>query len=322
MRKYNPGFIFFEILVITVICVIATLLCSYVLERPDLSPLVFFLTAYACFLTTIMGFPNLVFFSLAKKTMERSAEEDGFVMSRTIYSREWASCASVLAIDEVHRKIAYVSVHNPFKFQTADVKDLSKLYAGYKRGGPFGGTRYVFYQFVYKNKRTRIPTFTSRRPFIIGSAQVQNALATAKSFVDTVSSLQALDPEFQAMALAANAAAAQRTQTVRAPFSKKGVVGIVLAVIAADAGATAFFMNFLFSLEGSLNLVAVIFAVPAFILALIGFILSLIGIAETKNGAKRGRGLAITATVVLALVLVLTVALAVQLLIPLIGYFS
>ena len=92
-------------------------------------------------------------------------------------------------IDEVNRKIAYVSVHNPLEFQTADVKDLTNVISSYIRG-PFDGTRYVYYQFVYNNKRMRIPTFTSRHMHFTSASIVQNAIAKADRFRDSVLKMQ------------------------------------------------------------------------------------------------------------------------------------
>ena len=94
-----------------------------------------------------------------------------------------------MAIDEVHGKMAYVSVHNPFRFQAADVKDLTDVSSGYVEG-PFGGTRYVYFQFAYKNKKMRIPTFTARSMHYLTAAVVQNTIAKADSFRDTIQELQ------------------------------------------------------------------------------------------------------------------------------------
>ncbi len=128
-------------------------------------------------------------FSLAKKTMDKHLEEEGFVSTRTFYNKEATSCPSILVIDETHAKIAYVSGHNPTKFQVADAKDLTDVKSSYMEG-PFGGTRYVYYQFRYKNKRTRIPTFTSRRMHFISATIVQKAIAKANHFRDSIEMLQ------------------------------------------------------------------------------------------------------------------------------------
>ena len=121
--------------------------------------------------------------------MEKHSDNEGFVRSRTFYNRQANSCASVLVIDEVHGKIAYVSVHNLFRFQTADVKDLTDVSSGFVEG-PFSGTRYVYYQFTYKNKRMRIPTFTARSIHFFTATVVQDAIAKADSFRDSILELQ------------------------------------------------------------------------------------------------------------------------------------
>ena len=85
--------------------------------------------------------------------------------------------------------MAYVSVHNPFRFQAADVKDLTDVSSGYVEG-PFGGTRYVYYQFVYKNKRMRIPTFTAKNMHLLSATIVKDAISKAECFSDSVQKLQ------------------------------------------------------------------------------------------------------------------------------------
>ena len=118
---------------------------------------------------------NRILFPIAKKTMENRSEKEGFVISDTFYNRQSNSCASVLPIDEVHGKIAYVSVHDPMEFQTCEVKDITDVSSGYIKG-PFDGTRYVYYQFTYKNRRIRIPTFTARNMHFLTARVVQEAI--------------------------------------------------------------------------------------------------------------------------------------------------
>lgn len=152
MKKYSIGFILIEIAVMLVISII---------------PVV----------------------PVARKTMEKKAEKEGFVRSQTFYNRLGNTCASILAIDDANAKIAYVSVHNPFSFQTADVEDLTDVKSGYIKG-PFDGTRYVYYQFTYNDRRIRIPTFTARSMHFLTAAVVQDAITKADSFRDSVQELQ------------------------------------------------------------------------------------------------------------------------------------
>ena len=50
--------------------------------------------------------------------------------------------------------------------------------------GPFGGTRYVCFEFIYQNKRVRIPTFTSRNMYSMESEEVLTALSKADTFCE------------------------------------------------------------------------------------------------------------------------------------------
>ena len=103
--------------------------------------------------------PLLILF--AKRTMKKHSEEEGFGKAYTYTNKNTGTCGCVLAIDESSGRVAYVSALNPFQFQMCHANDLTDLQSSYIKG-PFGGTRYVYFTFCYKNKRIKIPTFTSR----------------------------------------------------------------------------------------------------------------------------------------------------------------
>ena len=189
MKKYSIGFIVIEIAVLLVISIIPTAFVAlYTDSEKNLTiPALIVFLFFAFILHTALA--NRILFPIARKTMEKHSDKEGFASSRIFYNRQANSCASVLAIDEVHGKMAYVSVHNPFRFQTADVKDLTDVSSGYVEG-PFGGTRYVYYQFAYKNIRMRIPTFTARSMYFLTANVVQTAIAKADSFRDSILELQ------------------------------------------------------------------------------------------------------------------------------------
>ena len=189
MKKYSFGFILIEIAVMLVISCIPTIFVFlYTDPEKNLTiPAAIIFLFFAFILHTSLA--NRILFPIAKKTMEKRSEKEGFVRSDTFYNRQSNSCASVLAIDEVHGKIAYVSVHNPFKLQIADVKDLTDIKSGYIKG-PFDGTRYVYYQFTYKNKRMRIPTFTAKNMHSLSATVVQDAISKSDCFSNSVQGLQ------------------------------------------------------------------------------------------------------------------------------------
>lgn len=189
MKKYSVGFILIEILVMLVISIIPTVvvgLCTDPDKNLTIPAFIIFLF-FSFILHTALA--NRILFPIAKKTMEKCSDREEFVKSIVLYNRQPNSCASVLAIDEVHGKIAYVSVHNPFMFQTADVKNITDVSSGSSKG-PLDGTRYVYYEFTYKNKRIRIPTFTARSMHFLTASVVQDAIAKADSFRDAVLKLQ------------------------------------------------------------------------------------------------------------------------------------
>ena len=189
MKKYSFGFILIEIAVMIIICLIPTFIV-YFMTPPEknLYTLVLILAAWIVFLLYLM-LANVILFPIARRTMNKKLDEAGLIRTRTFDNKESHSCASVLVIDETHEKIAYVSSHNPFKLQVADVKDLTNIRSSYIKG-PFGGTRYVYYQFTYKGKRTRIPTFTSRHMFSLSSGVVQDAIIKANRFYDSITGMQ------------------------------------------------------------------------------------------------------------------------------------
>ena len=88
--------------------------------------------------------------------------------------------------------ILHTSLANRILFPIAkktDVNDLTDARSGYIKG-PFDGTRYVYYQFTYKNKRMRIPTFTAKNMHLLSATIVKDAISKAECFSDSVQKLQ------------------------------------------------------------------------------------------------------------------------------------
>lgn len=157
-------------------------------KRTDLIILVVIMSLFFAF-TIHVALANKVLFSIARKTADKHMAKEGFANAQVFENKEHNSCASILAIDEKQKKIAYVSVHNPFVFQMADCKDLTNVESGYIEG-PASGTRYVYYGFGYKKKRIRIPTFTSRSMYFLSSSRVQAGIAKAERVRDLILKLQ------------------------------------------------------------------------------------------------------------------------------------
>ena len=190
MKKYSVAFVLAEIAVMLVIsCIPTVFVALYTDPEKNLTiPALIVFMFFSFILHTALA--NKILFPLARKTMEKKSAEEGLVLSQIFYNRQSNSCASVLAIDEARFRIAYVSVHNPFNLQTADVKELTDVKADYVKGPMFDATRYVYYQFTYKGKMIKIPTFTARNMHYLSAKIVQEKLAEAKRFSGTVEGLQ------------------------------------------------------------------------------------------------------------------------------------
>ena len=119
----------------------------------------------------------------AKKTMKKGAEEQHFDKCSTFTADAAHTLGQILKVDMQTGRIAYVSYQNPKQFQTAHARDLTNITSSYVRG-PFGGTRYVYFEFYYKNKRVRLATFTSRSMYSLKSRQVLEAISKADMFRD------------------------------------------------------------------------------------------------------------------------------------------
>lgn len=132
---------------------------------------------------------NLILFPVANITMNRNLEKEEFGEVTTYVCKNSWSLRKIICIENSTGRVAYVTVLDPFNFQTADARDLSKISSRYMPG-PFGGTRYVFFEFYYKDKRFRFPTFTSRRMWMTTSSTVQNAIAAGDRIRDLLLKFQ------------------------------------------------------------------------------------------------------------------------------------
>lgn len=188
MKKYNVLVIILSVMIMTALAILGGLTVGLIVGRDDLIILCVVLIT----IMTWVFYPvymNPLLISFAKRTMKKHSEEQGFGRTCTYINKDTGTCGCVFGIDESSGRIAYVSALNPFQFQTCHANDLVDLGSGYMEG-PFGGTRYVYFTFCYKNKRIKIPTFTSRNMFSIGSSYVQDGLARGQEICDLILRLQ------------------------------------------------------------------------------------------------------------------------------------
>lgn len=185
MKKFDAKFLLIQAAILLGISVIAGFIISISMGAVDiLSAAIGFavMILFMLFLFYLM-FSNSITGSIARKTMEKHSEEENFEDYSTFVSGGSATVGSILRIDAKTGRIAYVSYQNPYEFQMASAKELTNINSSYIKG-PLGGTRYVYFEFYYKNKRVRIPTFTARNVYSLKSAEVLEGISKADAFRD------------------------------------------------------------------------------------------------------------------------------------------
>lgn len=188
MKKYNVFVIILSILIMTAFAVLVGFIIGILVGKEGLYILWMILATF-CAWSFYPVYMNPLMILFAKGTMKKHSAQEDFEATFTYTNKNTGTCGCVFAIDESSGRVAYVSALNPFQFQMCHVNDLTDLQSSYIKG-PFGGTRYVYFTFCYKNKRIKIPTFTSRNMFSIGSSLVQDGLAKGQSICDMISRLQ------------------------------------------------------------------------------------------------------------------------------------
>ena len=254
-----------------------------------------------------MGFPNftnLIMFPVAKRTMMKGIEANNFGKTTTYISRGDYRIKTMLCIDEETGRVAYTSALSPFKFQMAEAKELSMVRSGYERG-PFGGTRYVFFEFYYGNNRMRIPTFyTSRIIYSIASREVQDALATGENICNLIL-------KFNPLARLTS----DKINNREMPFIKIGIPATVFAGVSIFFTAMVMFSEiYVSSFEGwkddLLNRAMPVFALLFFALALAvtGLVLGIKGLKQAAaDEPVRGLGFSKVSTTLSSIVIVVLV---------------
>lgn len=126
-----------------------------------------------------MGLSGLITGKLVEKTIAKNVEKHNFQNCST-----FTSSNAIIKIDQVTGRIAYVARQNPFDFQIVSAKDIDRIKSDYVKG-TFGGTNYVYFEFYYKGKRYRMPTFTStRQMYSLKSNEVLTGISKADAFAE------------------------------------------------------------------------------------------------------------------------------------------
>ena len=191
MKKLNFKFILIEGVILLAISLIGGFIISICM-----GPLYVFKTAMIFAMLLFFGlcmfmcvFGNMITGAIAKKTLEKNCAEQNFGESSTFVTSGSFTIGGILRIDETNGRVAFVSYQNPYEFQLANAKNLEKINSSYIKG-PLGGTSYVYFEFYYNGKRTRIPTFTSSNTYSIQSSEVMEGISKADAFCDILKNAQ------------------------------------------------------------------------------------------------------------------------------------
>ncbi|MCR4703106.1 MAG: hypothetical protein K5665_05510 [Saccharofermentans sp.] len=243
---------------------------------------------------------NLFMFPIAKRTMEKGVKANNFGKTTTLFSDGTHRIKSMLCIDEETGRVAYTSALNPFKFQMAEAKELSKVRSGYARA-PLGGTRYVYFEFYHGNNRMRIPTLaTARIVYFVQSREVQDALAAGENFGNLIL-------KFNPKACLTDDKINNRVM----PFIKIGIPATICAGLSIFVAVVSMCGEiYISSLNGwkddllNNGMFAFVTVFIALALAVTGLILGIKGLKQAaSDGPVRGLGFSKAATIISSIVI-------------------
>lgn len=298
MKRNSVPTIIFLIASYLAVGIMLGAVCGWFLHQEFIN--VFTLILLSFMFIGFTGVTNLIMFPIAKKTMEKGIKANNFGKTTTLFSRGTHRIKSMLCIDEETGRVAYTSALNPFKFQMAEAKELSKVRSGYSRA-PLGGTRYVFFEFYYGNNRMRIPTLaTARIVYFVQSRQVQDALAVGENFANLILKF---NPKARLTA--------DKINNREMPYIKIGIPATICAGMSIVFTVVAMLSEIYISSfqgwkEDLLNngMFAFVVVFIALVLAATGLILGIKGLKQAAaDGPVRGLGMSKAATVISSIVI-------------------
>ena len=191
MKRIDAKFLVVQVVILLVVSMLIGVVISLVTggENPIVEgyrtmPLFFFFVALM-----YVGFGNGITGVIAEKTMEKNARKENFERSSTFVTDGSFTIGSIVKIDEDTGRVAYVSYQNPFEFQLTHARLLTNIKSDYIKS-PLGGTSYVYFEFYYKDKRVRIPTFTASNVYSLQSEAVLEGISKADAFCDLLTNAQ------------------------------------------------------------------------------------------------------------------------------------
>lgn len=181
MKRFSIPFMLGQAVVLYVISLIAAFAINIYNGTPDLVKVALGVSVIMFFFVGmfyVIVLSSIITDRMVEKTLEKGSEEHNFRDYSTFYSS-----GATIRIEENTGKIAYVSNQNPFEFQVISAKDISHIRSSYMKG-PLGGTSYVYFEFFYNKKRTRVPTFTSNQAYSMQSSEVLTAISKADAYCE------------------------------------------------------------------------------------------------------------------------------------------
>lgn len=121
---------------------------------------------------------NFITDRLMKKTLENDEQALSFRDCSTFHTNN-----AILKIDEAMGRIGYIYYLNPTEFVVVSAKNITDIKSDYIKG-PLGGTRFVYFQFVYEGKCIKVATFTSRNMYSLKSGEVLEAMSKADTYAE------------------------------------------------------------------------------------------------------------------------------------------
>lgn len=181
MKKFNLKFVIMQELILLVVAIIPGVCLGVNTVKPVANSIglsIFFAVILNLFYWLVIG--RIITDKLAERTERKYSEERGYANCQTFYSS-----AEIFKVNVEKGKIAYIANQNPLEFQEISAAELTNVKSGYVPG-PFGGTSYVYFEFMYQKQRKRIATFTSNQPYSLDSGEVAEALDKADYFCDVI----------------------------------------------------------------------------------------------------------------------------------------
>lgn len=182
MKKVDFKFLAIEIAVLYVLCVVlANVFILLAGDTPNLIVSMILAVIYLIPVSIIyFCYGSFVNKKLANKTIQEHASENGFINFNT-----FQGVGATVLVDEAAGKLAYISNRNPFEFQVVSAREITDVKSTYDKG-PFGGTRYVYFQFYYQNVKYKVATFSSRNMASLQSTDVLEAISKGDAFVESI----------------------------------------------------------------------------------------------------------------------------------------